>query len=132
MSGRGYAGFGALGRIRARLVSVRDEPHLLGAGSGDGRVLEVPLTRGAVVLAGELVAIIGGGGFFLRLAIPERHAFSLREGAESNPGLTYKLLREMGAQVSVYYEPGIQWSHWRHAGDVIAGREFFLDSIQVE
>jgi uncharacterized protein (DUF2235 family) len=47
---------------------------------------------------------------------------SLREGAEGNAGLTYKLLREMGARVSVYYEAGIQWSHWRHAGDVIAGR----------
>ncbi len=47
---------------------------------------------------------------------------SLREGYENNAGLTYKLLREMGAQVSVYYEAGIQWSHWRRAGDVIAGR----------
>lgn len=47
---------------------------------------------------------------------------SLREGLESNAGLTFKLLREMGAQVSVYYEPGIQWSHWRRIGDVIAGR----------
>ena len=49
---------------------------------GDGRVLSVPVTRGAVVLAGEPIAIIGGGGFFLRLAVPERHAASLREGAE--------------------------------------------------
>ncbi|TCD13670.1 efflux RND transporter periplasmic adaptor subunit [Oricola cellulosilytica] len=49
---------------------------------GDGRVLDVPVTRGAVVLAGESVASIGGGGFFLRLAIPERHASSLREGAD--------------------------------------------------
>jgi hypothetical protein len=48
---------------------------------GDGRVLTVPVTRGAVVLAGEPIATIGGGGFFLRLAIPERHADMLQEGA---------------------------------------------------
>lgn len=45
-----------------------------------GRVLEVPVTRGSVVMAGESVASIGGGGFFLRLAVPERHAAALREG----------------------------------------------------
>jgi len=49
---------------------------------GDGRVLKVPVTRDAVVLAGEIVANIGGGGFFLRLAVPERHAASLRRGSE--------------------------------------------------
>jgi RND family efflux transporter MFP subunit len=47
-----------------------------------GRVLTVPVTKGAVILAGEPVATIGGGGFFLRLAIPERHAGSLRQDAE--------------------------------------------------
>ena len=36
----------------------------------------------AVVMAGEAIADIGGGGFFLRLAVPERHATSLRQGAE--------------------------------------------------
>ncbi|QKC70460.1 efflux RND transporter periplasmic adaptor subunit [Mesorhizobium loti] len=48
---------------------------------GDGRVLTVPVTRGAVIMAGEVVATIGGGGVFLRLAVPERYAASLREGA---------------------------------------------------
>lgn len=48
---------------------------------GDGRVLTVPATLGAVLLPGEPVATIGGGGFFLRLAVPERHAASLRQGA---------------------------------------------------
>jgi RND family efflux transporter MFP subunit len=47
---------------------------------GAGRVLTVPVTPGAVILPGEPVATIGGGGFFLRLAIPERHAASLKEG----------------------------------------------------
>ena len=48
---------------------------------GAGLILTVPVTRGAVVLAGEPIAVIGGGGFFLRLAIPERHASALEEGA---------------------------------------------------
>lgn len=47
-----------------------------------GVVLDVPVTEGAVVMPGEPVAMIGGGGFFLRLAVPERHAGFLREGAE--------------------------------------------------
>jgi len=47
-----------------------------------GRVLAVPVTRGAVIMAGEAAATIGGGGFFLRLAIPERHADALKEAAE--------------------------------------------------
>lgn len=47
-----------------------------------GRVLSVPLTRSAVVMAGETVATIAGGGYFLRLAIPERHASALRQGAD--------------------------------------------------
>lgn len=48
----------------------------------EGRVLSVPVTRGGVIMAGEPIATIGGGGFFLRLAIPERHAESLKQGAE--------------------------------------------------
>lgn len=47
----------------------------------DGRVISVPVTRDAVVMAGETVATIAGGGFFLRLAIPERHAQDLSQGA---------------------------------------------------
>lgn len=47
----------------------------------NGKVLTVPVTKDAVVMAGEPVATIGGGGFFLRLAIPERHADLLQQGA---------------------------------------------------
>ena len=47
-----------------------------------GIVLQVPVTTGAVVLSGEVIAEIGGGGVFLRLAVPERHAGHLRQGAE--------------------------------------------------
>ncbi|MCV2868319.1 efflux RND transporter periplasmic adaptor subunit [Defluviimonas sp. WL0002] len=46
-----------------------------------GRILTVPVTKGAVILPGEPIATVGGGGFFLRLAIPERHAAALNEGA---------------------------------------------------
>ncbi len=45
-----------------------------------GRVLSVPVAAGAVVLPGEAVATIGGGGIFLRIAVPERHAAFLQEG----------------------------------------------------
>lgn len=46
-----------------------------------GKVLTVPVTKGSVILPGEAVATVAGGGFFLRLAVPERHAAFLREGA---------------------------------------------------
>lgn len=47
----------------------------------DGKVLTVPVTKGSVLMAGETVITLGGGGFFLRLSIPERHAALLKEGA---------------------------------------------------
>ncbi|MFN3992355.1 MAG: efflux RND transporter periplasmic adaptor subunit [Tabrizicola flagellatus] len=45
-----------------------------------GRVLDVPVTKGAVLMPGEVVAVVGGGGTFLRLAVPERHATALDAG----------------------------------------------------
>ena len=45
-----------------------------------GRVLDVALTKGAVLMPGEVVAVVGGGGTFLRIAVPERHATSLKAG----------------------------------------------------
>lgn len=45
-----------------------------------GRILKVPVTKGGVVLPGEVIAQVGGGGFFLRLALPERHAPALKVG----------------------------------------------------
>ncbi|MCU0912384.1 MAG: DUF2235 domain-containing protein, partial [Rhodobacteraceae bacterium] len=49
---------------------------------------------------------------------------SLDHGAETNAGLTYRLLSERGrvAGLSLYYEAGIQWEEWRRAPDVIMGR----------
>ena len=37
-------------------------------------------TKGAVVMPGEVVAVVGGGGTFLRISVPERHAMALNEG----------------------------------------------------
>lgn len=53
-----------------------------------GRVLEVPVTSGGVVMPGEPVALLSGGGLFLRLAVPERHREWLREGMEIRIGET--------------------------------------------
>lgn len=46
-----------------------------------GRVITVPVTQGSVIMPGEAVATLASGGFFLRLAIPERHASLLKQGA---------------------------------------------------
>ena len=64
---------------RSVIVQQGEEGDVLAPASG--RVLGVPLTKGAVIMPGEPVATIGGGGFFLRLAIPERHSAELEEGA---------------------------------------------------
>lgn len=45
-----------------------------------GRVLDVPVTPGSVILPGEEIARIAGGGYFLRLSLPERHAAEIAEG----------------------------------------------------
>ena len=47
-----------------------------------GRVLSVPVTKGSVVMAGETIARIAGGGYFLRLSLPERHAGQVKTGDE--------------------------------------------------
>ena len=48
----------------------------------DGIVLSVPTAKGSVATPGEAIAVIGGGGEFLRLSIPERHSASLIQGSE--------------------------------------------------
>lgn len=45
-----------------------------------GRVLQVPVTSGSVVLPGEAVAMIASELYLLRLRLPERHARSISEG----------------------------------------------------
>ncbi len=65
-----------------------------------GRVVTVPLTRGAVVLPGETVATIGVGGYFLRLAIPERYRQTLQKGAVIRIGTGKEALE--GRLVKIY------------------------------
>ena len=69
----------------------------------DGRVLTVPVTLGAVILAGEEVARIASGGYFLRLSLPERHAAEIEEGATvqiGKRGLAGSAAAEAGAATS--------------------------------
>jgi len=51
-----------------------------------GVILSVPISRGSVVTPGEAAAVIGGGGVYLRLSVPERHATALAEGDEIELG----------------------------------------------
>ncbi|MEN3150844.1 efflux RND transporter periplasmic adaptor subunit [Neorhizobium sp. IRAMC:178] len=81
----------------------------------DGKVLIVPLTRGAVILAGEPVATIGGGGLFLRLSIPERHASALSQEAEIRINIDGRQIA--GKLVKIY--PQIE--NGRVTADVEAG-----------
>ncbi|MBB1249815.1 efflux RND transporter periplasmic adaptor subunit [Rhizobium sp. G21] len=71
---------GAAQAQRSVLVEQQREGVVLAPASG--KVVSVPVTRDAVLMAGESVAAIAAGGFFLRLAIPERHAQFLRQGAD--------------------------------------------------
>ncbi len=46
---------------------------------------------------------------------------SLKPGRETNAGLAYRLLSEIGAPVAVYYEAGVQWQDWRNTHHVLMG-----------
>lgn len=64
----------------ARLIRQSQSEGIVRA-PATGRVLDVPVAKGAVLMPGEAVATISAGGTFLRLAVPERHAPMLVEGA---------------------------------------------------
>lgn len=68
----------ASGAQRSLIEQQRSEGAVLAPAAG--RILAVPVTKGAVIMPGETVATLGGGGFYLRLAIPERHAAALSAG----------------------------------------------------
>ena len=53
-------------------------------------------------MGGEPVATIGGGGFYLRLAIPERHAAALKQGASIH--ISAGGAKETGKLVKIYPE----------------------------
>lgn len=47
---------------------------------------------------------------------------SLRDGCETNVGLIYKLLCEAPGDLSIYYEPGVQFPDWNAAWSVMTGK----------
>lgn len=49
---------------------------------------------------------------------------SLEPGSESNAGILFRLLQEMGAQANrrLYYEPGMQWEGWLRGVAILEGR----------
>lgn len=67
-----------------------------------GVVLSVPISRGSVVTPGEAAAVVGGGGVYLRLAVPERHAADLAEGDTIEIGAGSDLVRQTGRLVKLY------------------------------
>lgn len=88
-----------------------------GANEGDvlapasGRVLTVPVTPGSVIFAGEVVARIATGPYYLRLSLPERHASEIETGASVAvaqrgrvPSVAYSIPTRMGKIAKVYPE----------------------------
>lgn len=63
---------------RAVLVQQQSEGEVIAP--APGRVLSVPVTKGSVIMPGEPIARIAGGGYFLRLSLPERHAGHIEIG----------------------------------------------------
>jgi RND family efflux transporter MFP subunit len=63
---------------RAVLLQQQSEGDVIAP--APGRVLSVPVTKGSVIMPGEAVARIAGGGYFLRLSLPERHAAHIKLG----------------------------------------------------
>lgn len=61
-------------------------------------------------------------GAQIHLVILDGTMSSLEAGCETNAGLTYRLAQQMGDQISVYYEPGLQWNDWKSIPDVASGR----------
>lgn len=83
---------------KAVIVQQAREGAVLAPASG--RVLAVPVTQGSVILPGELIARIAGGGYFLRLLLPERHAAGITEGETVIVG-TRGLSPEVDASASI-------------------------------
>lgn len=67
-------------------------------------------------------APVRGRGPVKHVIILDGTMSSLIPGHETNAGMAYRLLSEVGLPVSVYYEPGVQWQDWRGTGDVMLGR----------
>ncbi len=81
---------------KAVLVQQMDEGRVLAPAAG--RVLEVPVTAGSVVMGGEVIATIAQQGFLLRIEVPERHARFMKVGdsvetAAESGGKTGKIVK---------------------------------------
>jgi RND family efflux transporter MFP subunit len=63
---------------KAVIVQRAEEGSVIAPSSG--RILSVPVTVGSVILPGEPIARIAGGGYYLRLSLPERHAAGITVG----------------------------------------------------
>ena len=85
---------------RAVIVQETSEGQVVAPASG--RVLKVPVTRGAVALPGETIATVAGGGFFLRLALPERHAALLTPGSQVQVSAARGSSGHQGKLVKIY------------------------------
>lgn len=74
--------------LAAQLVAVQAQMDLTRQSQAEGqvlapaagRVLDVPVSTGAVIMPGEALATLAVGGSFLRLSVPERLATALHEG----------------------------------------------------
>lgn len=106
----------ALKAERAVIVEQQAEGDILAPVSG--RVLNVEVTDGQVVVPGETIAVIAAEAYILRLHLPERHARFLKEGdsvlvGERGLGETEAGIRE--GQVSQVYP---ELDHGRVVADV--------------
>ena len=73
-----------------------------------GRVLTVPVTAGSVIMAGEPVARVASGQYYLRLSLPERHAAEIAEGAavdigERSTGSNAGFIKARGGRIAKVY-----------------------------
>jgi RND family efflux transporter MFP subunit len=73
-----------------------------------GLVLTVPVTAGSVIMAGEPVARVASGQYYLRLSLPERHAAEIAEGAavdigERSTGSNAGFIKARGGRIAKVY-----------------------------
>lgn len=94
---------------RAVVVQQTTEGQVIAPKSG--RVLATPAVPGAVVLPGETIARIAAGGYYLRVALPERHAATIKQGDSVlvgsrglDPAAQATAARRSGKVVKVYPE----------------------------
>lgn len=73
-------GLSAILAERQILQQTRAEGDVLAP--AEGRVLNVHVTKGAVVLPGEAVASMAAEAYILRLQLPERHARFIKQGEQ--------------------------------------------------